>query len=102
MIHRTKRLLASPSTYPLGTFWMVATIVLPMAVSGFVNLNVGVGILTAAATTLVFVAFKRDLDLVQAEHVELVARVQQLIDALHRECIPIPPARAVGTHRKAM
>ena len=101
MIRRTKRLFASPSTYPLGTFWLIATIVLPMAVSGFISLSVGVGILTAAATTLVFVAFKRDLDLVQEEHMELVARVQQLTDALNQEHIPIPPPRFLGMHRKA-
>jgi hypothetical protein len=101
MIAHARAFLDSPSTYPIATFWLVATVVLPLVAGQSIALNLAVGILTATATLLVFLAFKRDLDLVRAQHGELVDRVQQLTKALTDDDIPIPPIRP-ATHRKAI
>lgn len=91
MISRTRQVLVSPSTYPLSAFWLMATVTLPLAVSGALTLNVGVGLLTFTALALIVIAFKRALNSVHEQHVELVERVQQLTEGLVQENIPIPP-----------
>ena len=93
MIGKTRAIVVSPSTYPLSAFWLAATVMLPMTVSGMVPLNVGVGLLTVTAMAQIVVAFKRDLDSVHTQQAELVERAQQLTEALVRESIPIPPIR---------
>lgn len=100
MTSKLRSLLVSPATYPLSAFWLVATVILPLSVDNVLSLDVGVGIMTAVAVALILVAFKRDLDSVHAQHAVLVERVQQLIEALVHEAIPIPPVHTRGVHRK--
>ena len=61
MISRTRQVLVSPSTYSLTVFWLMATVILPLAVSGALTLEVGLGLLTFTALALIAIAFRRAL-----------------------------------------
>lgn len=89
-----RRLLDSPSTYPLTTFWLGAMSLLFAESIGWVTLSAALAALAFLALLLIMVAFRRDIavvhTLVNSQHDDLVARVQQLTDALIDSSVAVP------------
>ena len=81
-----RRLLDSPSTYPITTYFLGAMGILFAKSTGWINLPTAFVTLGFLALLLILVAFRQDLKVVHAlvnsQHDDLVARVQQLTDAL--------------------
>lgn len=98
-----KRILDSPSTWPLSTFWLGAMCVLFAKSIGWINLPTAFVTLGFLAILLIMAAFRKDVStihhLVNSQHDDLVDRVQQLTDALLSSGseVPKPPAKGSVT-----
>jgi hypothetical protein len=102
------RLVRSPSTYPLATFWLAAMVIVPLTVADIVNLDTGLILLTSTALFLIVIAMRRatiglraDVEqvhiLVNSQHDDLVKRVSQLIKALEMGGVAVPDPGQDGT-----
>ena len=102
------RVLRSPSTYPLATFYAVAMIVVPLTVANVLRVDISLILLTCVAVVLILVANRRlsmvlrdEISqvhtLVNSQHTDLVERVTQLIDALKEGGVAVPEPKKDGT-----
>lgn len=87
-------ILKSPSTYPLSTFWAGAMVVMVARSQSWLTFAAGAAVLAFLALLLILVAFRKDIAvvhvLVNSQHDDLVARVQQLTDALVASDTDVP------------
>jgi len=98
-----KRVIDSPSTYPIATFWLGAMGILFAKSISWVNLPTAFVTLGFLAVLLIMAAFRKDVStihhLVNSQHDDLVDRVQQLTDALLSSGaeVPKPPSKGSVT-----
>lgn len=88
------KILNSPATYPLSTFWVGAMLVLAASSWDLISFAAGAVILGFLALLLILAAFRRDIavvhTLVNSQHDDLVNRVQQLTEALVHGNVAVP------------
>jgi len=91
------RIIKSPSTYPLSTLWLGGIVLLLAINQEWIHIGPAFAAFGFLTIVLIMVAFRRDIrevhTLVNSQHDDLVARVQQLTEALVSSNTQVPPER---------